>query len=225
MPGYFGDEPTCRRCDYPKRVHHLLNVEHEYRPSENGDAPDRGAGTPLAAEGIETKNTNPHQEGDDVTVHQTPDVDQPIGFALTNKAFEELKLRSAQSEKDVVKQVDDFEGRRGTEPRPYMTKVSPDLHLNSTLYRTHHVALPLAEYEGWWHHDEDNVHMAELRIGLCQRADQDYPLIEFERYVGEDGAAAGREARYVLRIDEGVRLAHTLLLLADVEHEAGGRAS
>ncbi|QRE79157.1 hypothetical protein F1734_02035 [Rhodococcus ruber] len=162
-----------------------------------------------------------------MTVHQTPDVDQPIGFALTNKAFEELKLRSAQSEKDVVKQVDDFEGRRGTEPRPYMTTVDAELHLNSTLYRTHNVALPLAEYEGWWHHDEDedNVHMAELRIGLCQRADQDYPLIEFERYVGKDGAAAGREARYVLRIDEGVRLAQTLLLLADVEHEAGGRAS
>lgn len=30
MPGYFGDEPTCRRCDYPRRLHHLLGVSHEF---------------------------------------------------------------------------------------------------------------------------------------------------------------------------------------------------
>ncbi|WML64766.1 hypothetical protein [Rhodococcus sp. AH-ZY2] len=27
---YFGDEPTCTRCDYPERLHHLLRVDHNF---------------------------------------------------------------------------------------------------------------------------------------------------------------------------------------------------
>lgn len=51
MTGYFGDEPTCYRCDYPRRLHHLLRVEHEYteRPKENAPG---AAGT--ATEGNES---------------------------------------------------------------------------------------------------------------------------------------------------------------------------
>ncbi len=42
---YFGREPACVRCGYPRRLHHLLGVEHDYteRPKEN--APDAGQGT------------------------------------------------------------------------------------------------------------------------------------------------------------------------------------
>ncbi len=41
MAGYFGTEPTCQRCDYPQRLHHLLRVDHEYteRPNKNAPAP------------------------------------------------------------------------------------------------------------------------------------------------------------------------------------------
>ena len=55
MVGYFGDEPTCRRCDYPRRLHHLLRVDHDYE-----DAPGPAA---TGAEGGETAN---QQEGDSV---------------------------------------------------------------------------------------------------------------------------------------------------------------
>lgn len=30
MSYYFGDEPTCTRCDYPERLHQLLRVDHDY---------------------------------------------------------------------------------------------------------------------------------------------------------------------------------------------------
>lgn len=42
MRGYFGAEPTCERCDYPRRLHHLLGVEHEYTPSPNENTPADG---------------------------------------------------------------------------------------------------------------------------------------------------------------------------------------
>ncbi|MFC9833193.1 hypothetical protein ACFVKB_05105 [Rhodococcus sp. NPDC127530] len=45
MSLYFGDEPTCLRCDYPRRLHHLLGVEHDYEPRPNDEsAPDAGQG-------------------------------------------------------------------------------------------------------------------------------------------------------------------------------------
>ncbi|WMM73005.1 hypothetical protein RCF27_01225 [Rhodococcus pyridinivorans] len=63
MAGYFGDEPTCQRCDYPRRLHHLLGVEHDYteRPEEN--APDAGQGI----EGNESTN----QEAGDSAMQST----------------------------------------------------------------------------------------------------------------------------------------------------------
>lgn len=63
MAGYFGNEPTCARCDYPRRLHHLLGVEHDYteRPSEN--APDAGQGI----EGNESTN----QEAGDSDMQST----------------------------------------------------------------------------------------------------------------------------------------------------------
>ncbi|MCF8786889.1 hypothetical protein [Rhodococcus ruber] len=39
MSGYFGDEPTCARCDYPRRLHHLLRVGHDYEPGPSDDDP------------------------------------------------------------------------------------------------------------------------------------------------------------------------------------------
>lgn len=54
MPGYFGDEPTCQRCDYPRRLHHLLGVEHDYTEPPNENAPG-AAGT--ATEGIDPTPT------------------------------------------------------------------------------------------------------------------------------------------------------------------------
>jgi len=45
MTGYFGDEPTCQRCDYPRRLHHLLGVEHDYTAHQiENNAPDAGQG-------------------------------------------------------------------------------------------------------------------------------------------------------------------------------------
>lgn len=44
MTGYFGDEPTCQRCDYPRRLHHLLGVEHDYTEPPKENAPDAGQG-------------------------------------------------------------------------------------------------------------------------------------------------------------------------------------
>ena len=51
MAGYFGDEPTCDRCDYPRRLHHLLGVEHEYTPRLNENA--------LADGQVDEGNENP----------------------------------------------------------------------------------------------------------------------------------------------------------------------
>lgn len=42
--GYFGDEPTCVRCDYPRRLHHLLGVDHDYTERPNENAPDARQG-------------------------------------------------------------------------------------------------------------------------------------------------------------------------------------
>lgn len=51
--GYFGDEPTCVRCDYPRRLHHLLGVDHDYTEQPNENAPGAAA---TATEGNETAN-------------------------------------------------------------------------------------------------------------------------------------------------------------------------
>lgn len=51
MTSYFGDEPTCHRCDFPRRLHHLLRVEHECTERPNENAPG-AAGT--ATEGNES---------------------------------------------------------------------------------------------------------------------------------------------------------------------------
>ena len=53
MASYFGDEPTCARCDYPRRLHHLLGVDHDYTEQ---DAPGPGA------TGAEGNESNPYQE-------------------------------------------------------------------------------------------------------------------------------------------------------------------
>lgn len=58
MAGYFGDEPTCARCDYPRRLHHLLRVDHDYTERPNENAPGAGA---TATEGNES---DPQQTGD-----------------------------------------------------------------------------------------------------------------------------------------------------------------
>lgn len=57
MAGYFGDEPTCARCDYPRRLHHLLGVDHDYTEQPNKKAPDAGQGT-------EGNESDPQQTGD-----------------------------------------------------------------------------------------------------------------------------------------------------------------
>ncbi|MDT2004560.1 hypothetical protein FXW78_07085 [Rhodococcus opacus] len=56
MSLYFGDEPTCLRCDYPRRLHHLLGVDHEYEPPANENTPGSGQGS----EGNENR-TNSHE--------------------------------------------------------------------------------------------------------------------------------------------------------------------
>ncbi|AOD21312.1 hypothetical protein IM25_06480 [Rhodococcus sp. p52] len=61
MAGYFGTEPTCARCDYPRRLHHLLGVEHDYTEPPNENAPDAGQGI----EGSESAN----QEAGDSDMH------------------------------------------------------------------------------------------------------------------------------------------------------------
>lgn len=73
MAGYFGTEPTCARCDYPKRLHYRLRVEHEYTERPNENAPDAGQGI----EGNEIRTDN--QEGtDSVTQTTTPTEPQPL---------------------------------------------------------------------------------------------------------------------------------------------------
>jgi hypothetical protein len=44
MASYFGDEPTCTRCDYPARLHHLLNMAHEYTPGSRDTKTSNGTG-------------------------------------------------------------------------------------------------------------------------------------------------------------------------------------
>lgn len=81
MSGYFGDEATCRRCDYPRRLHDLLGVGHEYTPrEENGP----GAGFPPATEASEN-NPNPH-EGEELMTDATADRDPAVNSADGDKA-------------------------------------------------------------------------------------------------------------------------------------------
>ncbi len=63
MAGYFGAEPTCARCDYPRRLHHLLGVNHDYTEPPNENAPDAGQGI----EGNESTN----QEAGDSDMQST----------------------------------------------------------------------------------------------------------------------------------------------------------
>jgi len=63
MTGYFGSEPTCRRCDYPRRLHHLLRVEHDYEPGKE-DAPGAGG---AATEGKESAS----QQKEESMTHNT----------------------------------------------------------------------------------------------------------------------------------------------------------
>ena len=76
MTGYFGDEPTCQRCDYPRRLHHLLGVEHDYTEPPNENAPDAGQGT-------EGNESNPQQEGDSMPNHR------PSAGEIAETAFAE----------------------------------------------------------------------------------------------------------------------------------------
>ena len=64
MAGYFRNEPTCARCDYPRRLHHLLRAEHDYteRPKENAPgaaatAPEGNESDTHQNEGIMTHHT------------------------------------------------------------------------------------------------------------------------------------------------------------------------
>ncbi|WP_064256160.1 hypothetical protein [Rhodococcus sp. HS-D2] len=63
MAGYFGDEPTCRRCDYPRRLHHLLGVDHDYDERSQENAPGAEA---TATEG---KEITSNQEGNSMSNH------------------------------------------------------------------------------------------------------------------------------------------------------------
>lgn len=95
MPGYFGSEPTCKRCDYPRRLHHLLNVEHDYEPQNNENAPG-AAGTD--SEG--TNRPNP-QEGTD-PLNILPDAAELVEAAAANHctvtAEQAEKIRGRLSE-------------------------------------------------------------------------------------------------------------------------------
>lgn len=74
MVGYFGDEPTCRRCDYPRRLHHLIRVDHDYE-----DAPGP------AATGTEGEETTNQQEGDSMSNDTAPNgVITPVRTAEEN---------------------------------------------------------------------------------------------------------------------------------------------
>lgn len=55
--GYFGAESTCERCDYPRRLHHLRGVLHDYTPGPNENALAEGQ----VDEGNENC-TNPYEE-------------------------------------------------------------------------------------------------------------------------------------------------------------------
>jgi len=50
--GYFGTETTCQQCNYPRQLHHLLGVDHDYTERPNENAPDAGQGI----EGNESAN-------------------------------------------------------------------------------------------------------------------------------------------------------------------------
>jgi len=66
MAGYFGDEPTCARCDYPRRLHHMLRVEHEYT-----ERPDKKNAPGSAATDSEGTNGTDYQEGTSSMVNRT----------------------------------------------------------------------------------------------------------------------------------------------------------
>ncbi len=67
MSGYFGNEPTCTRCDYPRRLHHLLGVDHDYQAS-NAKAPDAGQGI----EGSESHPASKQGTNSAVTLPNVP---------------------------------------------------------------------------------------------------------------------------------------------------------
>lgn len=65
--GYFGDEPTCGRCDYPRRLHRLLRVDHDYEEAPTVDPV-------VGATGGEGPNPTPSLEKESVmTVPQPTD--------------------------------------------------------------------------------------------------------------------------------------------------------
>ncbi|WAL46790.1 hypothetical protein [Rhodococcus pyridinivorans] len=218
--GYFGDELTCRHCDYPRRLHHLLRVDHEYteRPNENAPAP-----VAAGNEGTENQsNTYEGAESVNAKVQHTDDTaTEPCGYVLTEAgaaALDMLERRAKTTAQESVVKADDRHARGHFPPLPYMTAfaLGDDLHYASDRYRTPHVTIPLREYADYYAEDDDMIQLAAMRVGLFQRGDSTYPLVEFERMSGHDGDKKGPFARYELHLDEVEQLAHALLLLLDV---------
>lgn len=145
--------------------------------------------------------------------------DLPIGYNLTEQAFafDELKRRAEESDRKVIVHVDDIVGRGGIAPPSWSTRTDADTNVWSSRHRSPAVSIPLSHYDAWWANDNDQLHMAELVVGLAQRGYSGDISIELERNAGHDGALKYQGvARYELRLDEAEQLAHTILLLLDV---------
>jgi hypothetical protein len=98
---------------------------------------------------------------------------------------------------------------------------NPDDELSdiaSMSWRSEPLSVPLSSYYGRW--DDDTFQSARIMLDVRQNVTQSEPRIAFERHgyklvKGESEIVDG-EDHYTITVDEAVRLARALLLLADV---------
>ncbi|WP_395704751.1 hypothetical protein [Rhodococcus ruber] len=195
-----------------------MDPEMDYRkvPLIAADAVDEIRSRILAERAELSGNRTPELEPSEAAEFSE---DLPIGYNLTEQAFafDELKRRAEESDRKVVVHVDDIVGRGGIAPPRWSTRTDADTNVWSSRHRSPAVSIPLSHYDAWWANDGENLHMAELVVGLAQRGYSGDISIELERNAGHDGALKYQGvARYELRLDEAEQLAHTILLLLDV---------